>query len=145
MTRVITGRFPAALAAFLLIAAAPALTFAQTTGAPSNRASTAPSSPGSGEAAARGSSGAAAAQAFYVRAGFFFDGSEPTRFRDEDCSSTSPAALYGCGDGVDGAPLSSLGDFGTTGGIDLGLGYVLAPALRVEAIVQHHPTRAEGP
>ena len=40
---------------------------------------------------------------------------------------------------MDGAPLSSLGDFGTTGGIDLGLGYVTAPALRLEAVVQHHP------
>ncbi len=129
MARVITGRFPAALAAFLLIAAAPVLTFAQTTGAASNRTSTAPSSPGSG---------AAAADAFYVRAGVFLDGSEPTRFTDEDCLSTSPAALYGCGDGVDGAPLSSLGDFGTTGGIDLGLGYVIAP-IRLEAVVQHHP------
>lgn len=129
MTRVITGRFPAALAAFLLIAAAPGLTFAHTTGATSDRTSMAPSSPDSG----------AAADAFYVRTGVFLDGSEPTRFRDEDCSSTSPAALYGCGDGVDGAPLSSLGDFGTAGGIDLGLGYVIAPAMRLEAVVQHHP------
>ena len=130
MTRVITGSLPAALAAFLLIAAAPGLTFAHTTGATSDGTSTAPSGPGSG---------AAAADAFYVRAGFFFDGSEPTRFRDEDCSSTSPAALYGCGAGVDGAPLSSLGDFGTTGGIDLGLGYVITPAMRLEAVVQRHP------
>ena len=81
----------------------------------------------------------AAAHAFYVRAGLFLDGSEPTRFKDKDCASTSPAALYGCGDGVDGEPLSSLGDFGTTGGIDLGLGHALTPALRLEAIVQHHP------
>ena len=103
MKRALTGRVPAALAAFLLIAAAPA------------------------------------AHAFYVRAGFFLDSSEPTRFKDEDCTSTSPAALYGCGDGIDGAPLSSHGDFGTTGGIDLGLGYVTTPALRVEALIQHHP------
>jgi len=82
---------------------------------------------------------AAAAHAFYVRAGFFLDGSKSTRFRDEDCTSTSPAALYGCGAGVDGAPLSTLGDFGTTGGIDLGLGYIASPALRLEAVVQHHP------
>ena len=36
--------------------------------------------------------------------------------------------------GVDGAPLSTLGDFGTTGGIDLGLGYIASPALRLEAV-----------
>ncbi len=76
---------------------------------------------------------------FYLRAGFVADSSKPTRFRDEDCSSTSPAALYGCGDGLDGAPISSLGDFGTKAGIDLGLGYVAAPALRLEAVVQHRP------
>ena len=84
-------------------------------------------------------SGATALDGFYLRAGFVADGSKPTRFKDEDCSSTSPAALYGCGDGVDGAPLSSLGDFGTKAGIDLGLGYVAAPALRLEAMLQHRP------
>ncbi len=84
-------------------------------------------------------SGAAAFDGFYLRAGLVLDGSQPTRFTDTDCSSTTPAALYGCGDGVDGAPLSSLGDFGTTAGIDLGLGYAAARALRLEAAVQHHP------
>lgn len=135
----ITARFPAALAAFFLIAAAPALTLAQATGATSSPSSTAPSGAGSGEAAVTEPSAAAPVHAFYLRAGLFLDGSGSTRFMDEDCSSTSPAALYGCGDGVDGAPLSSLGDFGTTGGIDLGLGYVTSPALRLEAVVQHHP------
>ena len=135
MKRAPSGRFPAALAAFLLIAAAPSVTLGQTTGANADRAANVPSDTGT----APKPSVAAAADAFYVRAGFFFDGSEPTRFRDEDCSSTSPAALYGCGDGVDGAPLSSLGDFGTTGGIDLGLGYVITPALRFETLLQHHP------
>ena len=135
MKRALTGRFLAALAAVLLIAAAPGLTLGQTTGANAERLANAPSDTGT----APSSSGVAAAHAFYVRAGFFFDGSEPTRFRDEDCSSTSPAALYGCGDGMDGAPLGSLGDFGTTGGIDLGLGYVTAAVVRLEAMVQHHP------
>lgn len=128
-----------ALAAFLLIAAAPVPALAQTTGTTAERAANAPSGAGSGETTAAEPSVATPGHALYVRAGFFLDSSEPTRFKDEDCTSTSPPHLYGCGDGIDGAPLSSHGDFGTTGGIDLGLGYVATPALRVEALIQHHP------
>ncbi len=82
---------------------------------------------------------AAAADDVYLRAGAVLDGSKSTRFTDVDCSSTSPAALYGCGNGIDGAPLSSVGDFGTNAGFELGLGYATARALRLEAVVQHHP------
>ena len=104
-----------ALVAFLAIAAVPAATFAQTAGA---------------------------ARDFYVRAGLVLDRSERTRFMDEDCSSTSPGplALYGCGDGIDGAPLSSLGDFGTMTGFELGLGRTASSALRLEAFVQYLPS-----
>ena len=119
-----------ALAAALAVAAVPAATLADTDRAATEAARDADTTP---------ASGATALDGFYLRAGFVADGSKPTRFKDEDCSSTSPAALYGCGDGVDGAPLSSLGDFGTKAGIDLGLGYVAAPALRLEAVLQHRP------
>ena len=91
------------------------------------------------EAASPRPSGAAALDGFYLRAGLILDGSQSARFKDEDCSSMSPGALYGCDNGNDGAPLSSLGDFGTNAGIDLGLGYVAARALRLEAALQHHP------
>lgn len=73
----------------------------------------------------------------YVRAGIALDWTEATRFQDEDCSS--PENLYGCGDGNDSTPLSSLGDFGTIAGLELGLGYTLLPALRLEAVVQYRP------
>ena len=119
-----------ALAAALTVAAVPAATLAETDRAATEAARDADTTP---------ASGATALDGFYLRAGFVADGSKPARFKDEDCSSTSPAALYGCGDGVDGAPLSSLGDFGTKAGIDLGLGYVAAPALRLEAVLQHRP------
>ena len=36
----------------------------------------------------------------YLRAGIGFDRPAETRFMDKDCSSVSPAALYGCGTGV---------------------------------------------
>ena len=66
----------------------------------------------------------------------------PSR-RGSRTTKTVPARLprlsTAAGTAVDGAPLSSLGDFGTKAGIDLGLGYVAAPALRLEAMLQHRP------
>ena len=82
----------------------------------------------------------AQADDFYLRAGGGLDGSEETRFKDKSCSSTSPAALYGCGTGNDGAPRSTLGDFGRMAGFELGLGRAVAPALRLEAVLQHRPS-----
>ena len=82
----------------------------------------------------------ARADDFYLRAGGGLDGSEETRFKDKSCSSTSPAALYGCGTGKDGAPTSTLGDFGTMAGFELGIGRAVAPALRLEAVFQHRPS-----
>lgn len=73
----------------------------------------------------------------YVRAGVLLDQAKDTRFQDENCSS--PGSLYGCGDGNDGAPLSTLGDFGTMIGLEIGLGYVILPALRLEAAIQYRP------
>ncbi len=82
----------------------------------------------------------AQADDFYLRAGVGLEGSEETRFKDQSCSSTAPAALYGCGTGNDGAPTSSLGDFGRMAGFELGIGRAVAPALRLEAVLQHRPS-----
>ena len=108
----------------------------------STSARTGPStaSPVSAVAAGSVSSGPAAPDDFYFRAGVVLDGSEQTRFKDKNCSNTSPAALYGCGSGNDGARRSSLGDFGMMAGFAFGVGYVTAPALRLEALVQHRPS-----
>ena len=85
-------------------------------------------------------SGATAqADALYLRVGGNVDWSEQTRFKDKSCSSGSHLALYGCGKGIDGAPLSALGDFGLTGSYELGLGYTILPPLRLEAVFQHRP------
>ena len=75
----------------------------------------------------------------YVRGGLLLDLGEATRFKDVDCSSQAPAALYGCGTGNDGAPLSSHGDFGTFAGLELGFGYAVKPFLRLEAGMQYRP------
>ena len=75
----------------------------------------------------------------YLRAGIGFDRPAETRFMDKDCSSVSPAALYGCGTGGNGAPLRSLGDFGTVTGVEFGVGHILTRATRVEVLVEYRP------
>ena len=83
-------------------------------------------------------SGAAAAADHYLRGGIGLDWPGNAAFTDVDCSSTSPAALYGCGTGGDGAPYRSVGDFGTAPAIELGLGYTAGPA-RFELLVEYRP------
>ena len=75
----------------------------------------------------------------YVRVGVLLDKGEDTRFTDKDCNSQSPAALYGCGMGIDGEALSSVGDFGLITGFEVGLGYVLNPSLRLEGAIHYRP------
>ena len=87
-------------------------------------------------------SGAEAAEEFYLRAGVGLDRLADAAFMDEDCSSASPDALYGCGSGGDGAPRRSLGGFGTVTGVELGLGLNAAPAVRIEALVDYRPRLA---
>ena len=78
----------------------------------------------------------------YVRAGVGLDWSEDTRFKDKDCTNHTPPAiyaLYGCGTGNDGAPLSTRGDFSAPAGFEFGLGHAILPALRIEALFQYRP------
>ena len=76
---------------------------------------------------------------FHYRGGIVFDLSEETRFVDVDCTSQNPAALYGCGEGIDGEPLGAAGDFGSTPGLEIGVGRGLASVLRFEAVAQYRP------
>ena len=82
---------------------------------------------------------ATAAGGFYLRAGIGLDRPAGTRFTDVDCSSSSPAAVYGCGTGGDGAPYRSVGDFETVVPLEVGLGYGVAPAARLEVLVEYRP------
>ncbi|MCY4660195.1 MAG: hypothetical protein OXF93_10350 [Acidobacteria bacterium] len=84
-------------------------------------------------------SSGAAAEDVYLRAGVGLDRSTEARFTDADCATHG---LYGCGAGTDGAPLSTFGDFDAVTGIEVGIGYRLAPALRIEGIVQSRPRAA---
>lgn len=90
-------------------------------------------------AAPAGFGHAAPAGNYYLRAGIGFDRPAGTRFTDVDCSSTTPAALYGCGTGGDGAPYRSTGDFGTASVLELGFGFTAAPAVRLEFLLEYRP------
>ncbi len=76
---------------------------------------------------------------FYFRAGLGPDRATGATFMDLDCSSASPAALYGCGQGGDGAPYRSTGDFGQGVAFELGFGHVTTPTLRLEWLVEYRP------
>ena len=80
-----------------------------------------------------------AAADWYLRAGIGLDRAGTTIFTDKDCSSASPTALYGCGTGGDGAPYRSVGDFGTVIPLELGLGYTMTSAARLEVLVEYRP------
>ena len=90
-------------------------------------------------AGASAASGAATAGDFYLRGGIGLDRTAEATFTDLDCSSTSPAALYGCGRGGDGAPYRSRGGFGTAPALEAGLGYIAGPAARLEVLVEYRP------
>ena len=77
---------------------------------------------------------------FYLRAGLAIDRSASARFQDRDCRAPRPGHFYGCGPGVDGAPYSSSGDFGTVNGFELGIGTLAFSPVRLEASVQYRPS-----
>lgn len=76
---------------------------------------------------------------FYVLGAATLDLRATSRFKDRNCSSQTPAALYGCGTGVDGDDLSASGEFARAPGFEVGAGYVATERVRVEATVQYRP------
>lgn len=77
---------------------------------------------------------------FYVLGAATLDLRATSRFQDRNCSSETPAALYGCGTGADGDNLSAAGEFARAPGFEVGAGYVATTRIRVEATVQYRPT-----
>jgi opacity protein-like surface antigen len=73
----------------------------------------------------------------YLRFGTGFDRSRDTTQRDVDCAATTPPALFGCGDGLDGRPFGARGGFGRTMTWDLAGGLELTPRTRVELALTH--------
>jgi len=58
--------------------------------------------------------------------------SRDTVLTDTGCRSTAPPALFGCGVGIDGRPLSASGDFGRGTLGEIAVGARLSPSLRLE-------------
>ena len=72
-------------------------------------------------------------------AGFCLTGHRTPALRTRTATARTRAALYGCGMGIDGEALSSVGNFGEIPGLEVGLGYILHPALRLEGAIQYRP------
>jgi opacity protein-like surface antigen len=60
-------------------------------------------------------------------------------FRDGNCTSTQPAALFGCGAGNDGRRLGATGGFNPALAVDGALGYRFNRWIRAEALVSWLP------
>ena len=73
----------------------------------------------------------------YIRGGILLDRAKDTRFPDDGCSSADNRRA--CELGIDEDPLSSIGDFDAMTGFELGLGYAIVPAVRLEAAFQYRP------
>lgn len=76
---------------------------------------------------------------YYARAGVGISHPAEAAFTDRDCSSESPAALYGCGLGGDGSRYQSRGALGTVAALEAGLGYAVSSTVRLEVLVDYRP------
>jgi opacity protein-like surface antigen len=85
------------------------------------------------------SSDEARAEGIYLRLGAGLEQSSSSRFSDRSCSLLAPPALFGCEPGSDGRSIGARGDFGRMAGLEIGVGYHVLPALRLEVTLQHRP------
>jgi len=84
-------------------------------------------------------SAAADGRDFYVRAGGGIALSRDSQFSDSDCSSKTPAALFGCSLGNDDRKIGAYGDWGNSAVLDLGVGYRWNEWLRSELSFAYRP------
>lgn len=78
----------------------------------------------------------------YLRGLVGHDWSFDANFEDAACSSTSPAALFGCGEGEDGDTLGAYGDFGSSPLFEVAAGVEVTDYLRIEAAYDYRPSLA---
>lgn len=83
--------------------------------------------------------GSSAAAQGYLRAGVGIALDASASFTDVDCGSQMPAALYGCRTGGDGEPLRSAGEFAPSGVLEIGAGYAVRPAVRLQLRLTYRP------
>jgi opacity protein-like surface antigen len=74
----------------------------------------------------------------YIRAGFGLERSGDVTFRDVDCSSTEPPALFGCAQGIDGRSFGARGDLQSSSTFEVAYGRERGP-LRAELVVTGRP------
>ena len=79
------------------------------------------------------------AKEWYFRVGLGLEQATDSVFMDVDCEISEPTPLYGCGTGGDGAPLRSVGDYGVSPSLEVGVGYFIEPTLRLEALLEYNP------
>ena len=73
---------------------------------------------------------------YYLRLGIGMDQASDAIFSDRNCLNLYPWALYGCGEGPDGKPYRSAGEFESAKNLKLGLGYSVTDRFRVELSVE---------
>ena len=80
-------------------------------------------------------------------AGIGLDQPASTQFEDVDRNGggtapacETPCALYGTGPGNDGAPIRSIGTFSIAPSLDIGIGYRVSSAVRMEAFIESKQT-----
>lgn len=78
----------------------------------------------------------------YLRGLVGYDWSLDANFEDAECSSTAPAALFGCGAGEDGDTLGASGDFGASPLFEVAAGLEVTDYFRVEAAFDYRPSLA---
>ncbi len=76
----------------------------------------------------------------YTRFSLGYENSLDGHFRDADCNSASPAALFGCGSGSDGRSRGVYGDFDSSYFLELAVGKKITPLFSIEAVVSHKPS-----
>lgn len=74
----------------------------------------------------------AADERFYGRLGASVEQVGDAIFLDVDCDSSPQVPLYGCGQGQDGQPHRSVGDFNLANGLNIGIGIRFATNFRIE-------------
>ena len=78
---------------------------------------------------------ATAKSEIYMRMGTGVAKGADANLHDVDCGANAPPALFGCGTGIDGAPLGARLDTASSAVVDLGIGARLAPGLRGEFLL----------
>jgi opacity protein-like surface antigen len=77
----------------------------------------------------------ALAQGAFFRLGVGFENFDDVEMLDRQCDSTTPVALFGCANGIDGRQLGAYGEWDDTVPLSVGIGYEISPYSRFDVSV----------